>query len=364
MQIKFAVFLFFALFFAPAHIGLPGWGSDGFRWAHDEARARRFGGMRSFGFRGSRGLIRRPAPIRRSFSRRSAFGRSYRRPAYRPIRRPFGSFGGGFFGGFGGILLGGMLGSMFFGRGFGMGGGFGLLEILLVVGGIFLLMRFFRRRAEPAYGGAYSNSGQTDSDRVAEDPYGVGGYADTLGRGEGEENPLYRGPDIGPRKGVRSPTHSRPDPRSRTDPEADLGLIASSDPSFNPDVFVDEARKNFHRFQEAWASRDLEPVRELMDGDIFDVCMRDLDALRRKRRINKIENVQVHEVVPIEIWQEEGFDFIALRYRASLLDYVIDEVSSEILEGSTTDLDNFVEYWTWTRRSGGGQWFLSAMEQS
>ena len=245
-----------------------------------------------------------------------------------------------------------------------MGGGFGLLEILLVVGGIFLLMRFFRRRAEPAYGGAYSNSGQTDSDRVAEDPYGVGGYADTLGRGEGEENPLYRGPDIGPRKGVRSPTHSRPDPRSRTDPEADLGLIASSDPSFNPDVFVDEARKNFHRFQEAWASRDLEPVRELMDGDIFDVCMRDLDALRRKRRINKIENVQVHEVVPIEIWQEEGFDFIALRYRASLLDYVIDEVSSEILEGSTTDLDNFVEYWTWTRRSGGGQWFLSAMEQS
>ncbi len=100
-----------------------------------------------------------------------------------------------------------------------------------------------------------------------------------------------------------------------------------------------------------------------MDGDIFDVCMRDLDALRRERRINKIENVQVHEVVPIEIWQEEGFDFIALRYRASLLDYVIDEASSEILEGSATDLDNFVEYWTWTRRSGEGQWFLSAMEQ-
>ncbi len=101
-----------------------------------------------------------------------------------------------------------------------------------------------------------------------------------------------------------------------------------------------------------------------MDEDIFDVCMCDLNALRRERRINKIENVQIHEVVPIEVWQEEGFDFITLRYRGSLLDYVIDEVSSNILEGSATNLDNFVEYWTWARQSGEGQWFLSAMEQA
>ena len=75
-----------------------------------------------------------------------------------------GSFGGGFMGGMAGMFLGGMVGRMLFGGmggmggGFGGGGGIGLLEILLIGGGIFLLMRYLRNRQAPAYGSHYGGS--------------------------------------------------------------------------------------------------------------------------------------------------------------------------------------------------------------
>src|SRR5206468_1076471 len=61
-------------------------------------------------------------------------------------------FFGSLMGGIAGFALGGLLGSLLFGGGF--GGGIGLLEILLVVVGVFLLMRMIRGRQsapEPAY---------------------------------------------------------------------------------------------------------------------------------------------------------------------------------------------------------------------
>ena len=61
-------------------------------------------------------------------------------------------------GGLAGFALGGLLGSMLFGGG--MGGGIGLMEILLIGGGIFLLFRMMKNRQAanvpaPSYGQGY-----------------------------------------------------------------------------------------------------------------------------------------------------------------------------------------------------------------
>jgi predicted lipid-binding transport protein (Tim44 family) len=65
--------------------------------------------------------------------------------------------GGGFFRNFGAGLAGGFLGSMLFrsfgGGGYdtgGGGGGFGFLELILLVGILFMAFRFFRNRMQPA----------------------------------------------------------------------------------------------------------------------------------------------------------------------------------------------------------------------
>ncbi len=264
--------------------------------------------------------------------------------------------------GLGGMLLGGMLGRALFGYGgMGSGGGFGgigLLEILLIGGGIFLLLRFLRNRSAPAY----SRAG---ADYSASDPYGVGDHYET---GENYGGRVYRGPDIGSR-GESSSGYGRgsgPVAASYSaDSRAEEGLpgIVREDSSFSRENFLLDCRENFLAFQKAWVARDLESVRSLLDKDIYAECERDLAVLRSEGRVNKLDNVEIRRIDIVESWQEEGFDFITVSYEASLLDYVISEPTGDVLEGNPNTPVDFIEYWTWARRSGPGSWFLSAIGQ-
>lgn len=89
------------------------------------AEAARFGGMRSFGFRGSRGFSR-------GFGRRAAFGR----------RSGFG-MGGGYRRGFGGFGLPFMMGMGLGGFG---GFGFGLMRMLFIPMILFFVLRMMSAR--------------------------------------------------------------------------------------------------------------------------------------------------------------------------------------------------------------------------
>ena len=106
----------------------------------------RAGGGRSFGSRGSRSYSRpvTPAPLQGQSRQQYA-------PTPGPIQQ---QTGGGVMRGMAGGLMGGMLGSMLFngtaGAGSstadGTGSGIGLLEIILLAGGVYLLFRYIRKR--------------------------------------------------------------------------------------------------------------------------------------------------------------------------------------------------------------------------
>jgi len=198
----------------------------------------------------------------------------------------------------------------------------------------------------PAYAGA--------------DPYGVGGAA---AGGERPGGPVYTGPDIAPRGGSRPAVPAGPEVRPDPGLEEGLRAIAEGDRSFSKERFLQDARRSFMRFQEAWVARDLAPIREMVDRDIYEKCQGDLDELRREGRINRLDDIRIQKLDLIEAWQEEGFDFATVRVEASLLDYLVAETSGELLGGSRTEPAAFTELWTWARKSGPGGWFLSAIEQ-
>lgn len=373
MKSIFIALLFALLFLAPAHLGAPSRTPDGLVLVTQDAEARRFGGFRSFGFRGSRGF---GSFGRRGFSRRS-FGARPRARSFsrRPLQRQSflgGGFGSGLFAGIGGFLLGGMLGRMLFGGmggmgGMGMGGGFGLLEMLLIGGVIFFVFRMMRNRASASY-----QEPRYSGDRYAEaDPYGVGGYEEEphdryeSPRRHERSGGVYRGPDIGAAGGsTRSTAGSGSGPTRDSASDAAIRKISENDASFSEQAFVGLAKENFIRFQNAWTARDLESVRDLMDKEIYGEVQRDIDGLKSEGKINKLDDVDVQKAEIVEAWSEEGFEFITMRYEASLCDYVVDERSGDIIEGSRTQRVSFAEHWTWARPEGPNQWFLSAIEQA
>jgi predicted lipid-binding transport protein (Tim44 family) len=251
---------------------------------------------------------------------------------------------GGLMGGIAGFALGGLLGSMLFGGMGGLGhggfGGFGLLELLLVGGGLFLLYRYFtRRRAEqqPAYAMAGGPS--------------QGGSAYDIGAG------ASRYAASGPAVGVATA-----EPVGNPDLDRGLGHIRGMDPAFDPYAFSDWARQQFAAVQGALTKRDVAGIRDRLAPEMYGVLLTQCDELRAAGRTNRVEGTAIERAEVSEAWQESGRDFVTVYFTGTLLDYTVDDRTAQVVDGSRTEPQKFEEFWTFTRPVGAGAWKLSAIQ--
>jgi predicted lipid-binding transport protein (Tim44 family) len=298
-----------------------------FLWASSEVFARA-GGGRSGGFRGSRSYSapqtmspsqQNPgAPSSGMFNRSTPMGPSTGSPLLRGLA-------GGLAGGFLGSMLFGGLGHGAMGSG-GGGGGIGLLEILLLGIGAFLLFRFIRGRKKTA-GSPFQQTNYTPPP-YSQDPYPPQGSA------------------------------------SDQTVEAGIGHIQSMDARFNPADFKDWVQDLFFKIQAAWANQDLGPLTPFLAPEIQTMFSQDLEGQKSRGQINRLENIAVRSVDITEAWQEEGKDFITILFYANLLDYLEDKKTGAVVSGSKIEPVKFREYWTFTRPVGDrGNWQLSAIQQ-
>jgi predicted lipid-binding transport protein (Tim44 family) len=297
-----------------------------------EARA---GGGFSGGSRGSRSYSAPRSPSAPA----SPTQRGFSSPT-QPQRPGFGF--GGMGGMIGGFLLGGLLGGLLFGGlGHGLGGlgGIGLMDILLIAGIGYLAFAFFRRRQpQPAYAGAPGRSEWAPTETaMPERPMAMGSTV---------------APAVGPAVGL-------------IDEDLDRGIAAirTMDPAFTPVRFAEISRAAFLRVQSAWTARDLGPVRVDLTEEMAGSLETDLARLKTLRRVNRLDKLTVETAEVTEAWQESGKDFVTVRFRASVLDYTIDETTGAVVEGSKTVPSGFDEYWTFVRPVGPNPWQLSAIQQ-
>jgi predicted lipid-binding transport protein (Tim44 family) len=301
----------------------------------DEASARA-GRGRSFGSGAGRSSFApRPAPSHDA-------GRTSQAPSAQGAQ-PFQDRQGGMFRGMGGGLLGGLAGGLLGGMlfrslgfaGAGVGtGGIGLFEILLVAGLLYLIYRFVasRRRESPAQA-SYRSGGEnwTAGERFPP-PF------------DGGARPA---PDLSAEGG---------------DAAAGLTHIRQFDPAFDEARFQEHAQDLFFKVQGAWTRRELSPIAALLTDEVRRTLQGDVDDLKRRREINRLENIAVRSARIVDAWQDQGQDFITVRFLASLLDYTTDE-SGRVLSGSDHEPVKFEEFWSFTRPVGGAQWRLSGLQQ-
>ena len=240
-------------------------------------------------------------------------------------------------GGIAGFALGGLLGSLLFGGLGGLGrgfGGIGLMEILLIGGGILLLVMFLRRRRAEAPAPAYA---------------GAGGAGSAYGAMEQ------------PGGGTATITPEMP---STADSDLERGIthIRSMDPAFDPASVADTARRLFQGVQQAVTMRDVVWIREHLGNEMYAVLQDQCDRLRAAKQTNRVEKIDLRGAEVTEAWQEGGQDFVTVRLTGSLLDYTVDDASGNVIEGSRSIPTDVDEYWTLTRPVGPNRWKLSAIQ--
>jgi predicted lipid-binding transport protein (Tim44 family) len=284
----------------------------------------------SGGSRGSRSFSR-PATPPASPATPSSPSRQYAAPA-QPMQ-PQASRGmfGGLMGGLAGFALGGLLGSMLFGGmgGFG-GGGFGLMDMLLVGGALYLLYRFMmaRRAQQPALATAGG--------------YGGGSTVDV--------------PSTGGGVATAAPPVEVPSELDRG-----LGHIRQMDAGFDADALTATARRLFSEVQRALGARDMSAVNAELTPRMYNELTSQCERLRASGRTNHVESIDIRRAEATEAWQESGQDYVTVYVGGSLVDYTVDDTSGAVVEGNRASQD-FAEYWTFVRNVGPNRWKLSAIQ--
>jgi len=288
----------------------------------------------SGGSRGSRSSSTPARPAPTSPTNPSSPSRQLASPTPAPAQ-PSRGWMGGLMGGLAGFALGGLLGSMLFGGGF--GGGIGLLEILLIGAGLFLLFRFVsaRRQQQPTYATAGA-------------PYPSGdAYAGGSAYG-----------------GTAPQETATPEmPAVASDLDRGLGHIRSMDPSFDPGFVADAARGLFGDVQRALTARDMSPVGGRLTSRMYTELTEQCDRLRAARQTNRMEAMNLRRADVTEAWQESGQDFVTVYLGGSLVDYTVDDATGAVVAGAKAPQE-FEEFWTFARPVGPNPWRLSAIQSS
>jgi len=293
----------------------------------------RVGGGGSMGSRGSRSSY---SPSKPSSSQPASPSSNLTSPAPAAPQAQSGGFLRTLGAGMAGGLLGGMLFSSlgFGGHGGGMGGGgIGLFDIILIGALLYGLYWFIKRRK------------QKEAAATASPAY----Y-----QGAGPES-------VSP--GYAQPSYGAPQDTVGEDRLRGIGYIKQMDPNFTEDKFNDLCMDTFFKIQGAWANRDMSSIRSLLTDDMYRIMQDDAEKMKREGKFNKLENIAVRTVEISEAWQEQGKDYITVRFLANLLDYTVSE-NGELLTGSKTDPVKFEEYWTLVRPVGNNPWQLSGIDQA
>lgn len=292
------------------------------------------GGGTSSGSRGSRTYSAPPPtatapgtarPMERSMTEPSR--PSYGQPA-QPARPPLGqpNPAGGFFSrnplmaG----LVGGLLGAGLFGllSGHGLFGGIGgfagvlglLLQIALIGGLVFLLLRLLRGGRQPALAGGVPNA-------MARDLHGATGPRPAAGGGASQAITLDK---------------------------ADF----------------DTFEQRLKEVNEAWSRQDLTAMQRLATPEMVQYFADDLADLASRGLRNETRDVRLEQGDLSEAWREGNREYATVAMRYSLVDVTRRLSDGAVVEGDPDRCTEATEIWTFVRTAPGGSWLLSAIQQT
>lgn len=133
-----------------------------------------------------------------------------------------------------------------------------------------------------------------------------------------------------------------------------VDALTAKDPGFQLLTFLDRVKRQFLALQEAWAKRDLSPVRRALSDATYQrlgVQLRMLEALGVR---DAIAEPMVLDLALVGLEQGEGFDSVHVRVTAQLRDAEAPAAATDEearVAAMKSNPERFTEVWTFVRRS-------------
>lgn len=128
--------------------------------------------------------------------------------------------------------------------------------------------------------------------------------------------------------------------------------IRENDPAFTSGKFIAYAKESYVKLQSAWTARDLEQLRVLMTDELFAQSKTQIEEYIRLGRINVMERVAVNSAFLSDYRRDDSKEYLDVVLNATQKDYIIDETTKAVLEGSTTNYRSMSYVMTFMRSVG------------
>jgi len=287
-------------------------------------------GGRTFSAPAATNTAPRAAPIERTMTQPARPGSAVGQAAgagaaAKPGLLGGGLFGGGLLGGLAAGFIGAGLFGMLFGHGFmgGMGGFASMLGLLLQIGLVLIVARlawaWWQRRNAPATAGGPSFRDNMSNERP--NAGGLGGF----GFGGG---------------GSAQPAADEPIEVTPADFDAFEKLLGD--------------------IQTAYGKEDLAALRVHVTPEMLSYFSEEFSRNASRGVINQISDVKLLQGDLSEAWREINDHYATVAMRYSLNDKIVDRATGRVVEEEPSEA---TEFWTF-RREHGGQWVLSAIQQT
>lgn len=109
--------------------------------------------------------------------------------------------------------------------------------------------------------------------------------------------------------------------------------IREIDKFFNEDKFITDVKNKFITLQNAWTQRDWEIIRPIESESLFEQHSKQLQGYIDRGQINKMERISVNFAELVSFTQDNDKDTVVVALNSSMIDYIIDEKTGNILKG-------------------------------
>lgn len=263
----------------------------------------------------------------------------------------------------GGLIAGGLIGMLFGGGLGGLSGLLGLiLQVALIGGAIWLVMRFIRSRQQPQPGyagpsahGAPAPGGEPMQRQGLGMPGGLGGRP--MGA------PAGLGPASGPLGGLAglgglTGGGAAPNqPLPTAEPVDELGLDGSD---------FEQFERILSEMQTAFARADYETLRDLTTVESFNELVGQREEMRQQGLESEIRDVKLLQGDLSESWREGPEEYATVAMRYEMIDVTREAATGRVVDGDPAHPTEATQVWTFYRqrdaRGGPLPWVLSAMQ--
>ena len=125
------------------------------------------------------------------------------------------------------------------------------------------------------------------------------------------------------------------------------------DMTFSPEKLKKRLADTYILFQKCWQDKDLSPLRLRMTDGLYSQMDMQLNQYRKNHRTNRLERMSVRRIDLLG-WKHDGnYDMIKAELETRVIDYVTDDISGEMVGGTTEEFKYSTYECTLIRRNGG-----------